>query len=180
MRGARRVRWAGVEDDGTVVVAADRAAENAAAAAPQCPWDSRRWPVGGPISLAGRMYAMGKIDIGHGFRIPGVGKQEWILRNISDFEWPQHVCFGLMANPIDRTTCLSCGRHRHLNKPCDERRQIKNCDYELCDYFPAHTKSGCPTLNNRCSNCMMRGHSANADRCLRVLENFEIFEAEAR
>ena len=175
------MRWADCEVDegGKADATADEGA-NAARAPPLCPWDSRRWPVGGPMSLAGRMYAQGGGEIGP-FRVTGgVGKSEWILKNIASYEYPQHMCFALMCKPEDRTTCMDCGSHRHLNKACDPRRKMKQCDYPLCDYIESHPKTHCPTLNNRCVGCGMRGHSIHSDRCLRVFENFEIFEAEAR
>ena len=90
-REERRVRWAGEraddEDD------AEAAVEGADPLAPPCAWDSRRWPAGGALSMAGRLFTEGSWAIGP-FKIEGgVTKKDWILKNVRSFEFSQHTVF---------------------------------------------------------------------------------------
>ena len=83
----RRIRWA--DDSGSKLVEVEGSGD----AAPPCPWDSRRWPCGGALSLAQRLFAEGRWEPAP-FRVPGsVGKKDWILSNVRAFEFPQHTVF---------------------------------------------------------------------------------------
>ena len=144
-----------------------------------CPWDSPRWPFSAPLSLPAKLYSAGRLLKGP-FRVPSVTKVEWIKSAVADWQISDYTVHSLMIAPTDDTSCLSCGAHRHFNRACDQTRPFKQCSYILCTDQTRHTKQHCPVLNNRCSRCLCRGHLVESERCLRVFENFELFEAEAR